>query len=250
MKQILISQPAPPAEKNPYTELTEKYGLKLDFKPFITIVGVTAKEFRAQRVEILANTAVIFTTRTGIDHFFRICEETRVTIPETMKYFCISEAVALYLQKYTVYRKRKIFFSQDGKFPGLIEMMNKHKDETFLFTLSDVHKDDQCACLQKAGLKYTKGVFYRTVSSDFSNVDIKQYDILAFYSPQGILSLIENYPTFEQGATLIAAFGPSTADAVVNAGLRLDISAPNDVSKSMAAALELYFMKQKVAKVR
>lgn len=250
MKQILISQPAPKVEKNPYTELAEKYALKLDFKPFITIVGVSAKEFRCQKIEILAHSAIIFTTKTGIDHFFRICEEMRVTIPETMKYFCISESISLYLQKYTVYRKRKIFYSQDGSFPGLIEVMNKHKDEAFLFTLSDVYKEEQCVCMQKAGLKFSKGIFYRTISSDFSNVDIRQYDVLAFFSPQGIRSLLENYPQFEQGDTIIAAFGPTTSDAVLKAGLRLDISAPNEVAKSMPAALEQYIIKHKPAKVR
>lgn len=250
MKQILISQPAPKVEKNPYTELAEKYGLKLDFKPFITIVGVSAKEFRAQKIEILAHSAVIFTTKTGIDHFFRICEDMRVSIPETMKYFCISESISLYLQKYTVYRKRKIFFSQDGSFHGLIEVMNKHKDERFLFTLSDVYKEDQCVCIQNAGMNFTKGIFYRTISSDFSNVDIKQYDVLAFFSPQGIRSLMENYPDFEQGDTILAAFGPATADAVLKAGFRLDISAPTETAKSMPAALEQFIVKQKAVKVR
>jgi len=216
--------------------------VKIDFRPFIQVEGVSSKEFRQQKINILDHTAVIFTSRTAIDHFFRICEETRVTVPDDMKYFCISEATAFYLQKYIVYRKRKIFHST-GKFPDLVEVIKKHKQEKFLVPLSDIHKPEIPNLLTKAKIKFTKAILYRTVSSDLSDLKDINYDVLVFFSPSGIKSLMQNFPDFEQNDTLIASFGPATAKAVKEAGLRLDIQAPMPQAPSMTAALEMYIKK-------
>jgi uroporphyrinogen-III synthase len=216
--------------------------VKIDFRPFIQVEGVSSKEFRQQKINILDHTAVIFTSRTAIDHFFRICEETRVTVPDDMKYFCISEATAFYLQKYIVYRKRKIFHST-GKFPDLVEVIKKHKQEKFLVPLSDIHKPEIPNLLTKAKVKFTKAILYRTVSSDLSDLKDIDYDVLVFFSPSGIKSLLQNFPDFKQNDTLIASFGPATAKAVKEAGLRLDIQAPMPQAPSMTAALEMYIRK-------
>ncbi|MGM0375348.1 MAG: uroporphyrinogen-III synthase [Bacteroidota bacterium] len=242
IKKILVSQPKPSTEKSPYFDLSEKNNVKIDFRPFIQVEGVTSKEFRKQKINILDHTAVIFTSRTAIDHFFRICEETRVTVPDDMKYFCVSEATAFYLQKYIVYRKRKIFHST-GKFPDLVEVIKKHKQEKFLVPLSDIHKPEIPNLLTKAKIKYTKAILYRTVSSDLSDLKDIDYDVLVFFSPSGIKSLLQNFPDFEQKDTLIASFGPATAKAVKEAGLRLDIQAPLPQAPSMTAALEMYIKK-------
>ncbi|PWD99665.1 uroporphyrinogen-III synthase [Marinilabilia rubra] len=242
IKKILVSQPKPSTTKSPYFDLSEKNNVKIDFRPFIQVEGVSSKEFRQQKVNILDHTAVIFTSRTAIDHFFRICEETRVTVPDDMKYFCISEATAFYLQKYIVYRKRKIFHST-GKFPDLVEVIKKHKQEKFLVPLSDIHKPEIPNLLTKAKIKFTKAILYRTVSSDLSDLKDINYDVLVFFSPSGIKSLMQNFPDFEQNDTLIASFGPATAKAVKEAGLRLDIQAPMPQAPSMTAALEMYIKK-------
>lgn len=242
VKRVLISQPDPGSEKSPYQEIAEKYGLKVDFRPFIKVEGVNVKEFRQQKVDILAHTAVIFTARTAIDHFFRICEELRIAVPETMKYFCISESIALYLQKYIVYRKRKIFFGS-GKFEDLMEHILKHKDEKFLLPLSDIHKPEIPKLLDKSKISYTKSILFKTVSSDLSDLNVDQYDLIVFYSPAGIKSLFENFPTYEQGDKGIGAFGPTTAKAVKEHKLRLDIEAPNPEAPSMTKALELFVKK-------
>ncbi len=242
IKKILVSQPKPSTPKSPYFDLSEKNNVKIDFRPFIQVEGVSSKEFRQQKINILDHTAVIFTSRTAIDHFFRICEETRVTVPDDMKYFCISEATAFYLQKYIVYRKRKIFHST-GKFPDLVEVIKKHKQEKFLVPLSDIHKPEIPNLLTKAKIKYTKAILYRTVSSDLSDLKDINYDVLVFFSPSGIKSLMQNFPDFEQKDTLIASFGPATAKAVKEAGLRLDIQAPMPQAPSMTAALEMYIKK-------
>ena len=244
IKKILISQPAPATEKSPYADLIERYKVKIDFRPFIKVEGVDVKEFRKQRIDILAHTAVVFTARTAIDHFFRICEELRITIPETMKYFCMTEAIALYLQKYIVYRKRKIFFS-NGKIDGLIESIGtKHKNEKFLIALSDVHKNDIPKAFTKAKLEHTEAVFYKTVFSDVKDLSIKDYDMLVFYSPAEIKSLKENFPKFEQDSTVIATFGPATAKAVTSAKMKADIQAPTPEAPSIKMALENYLKKQ------
>lgn len=242
IKTIIVSQPEPQSEKSPYHELIDKHNLKIDFRSFIQVDGVSSKEFRQQRVDILEHTAVIFTSRTAIDHFFRICEEVRVTIPETMKYFCITEAVALYLQKYIVYRKRKIFFGQ-GNFAQLMDVINKHKTEKFVVPLSDMHKAEIPKSLDKAKVKYTKAILYRTVSSDLSDLSDVNYDIIVFYSPSGIKSLYKNFPDFVQNETKIAVFGPTTTKAAKDSKLRIDIQAPSPSCPSMTQALDNFIKK-------
>lgn len=242
IKRILISQPEPQNDKSPFADLAARYNLKIDFRPFIFVEGVSAKEVRTQKIDIGAHTAVIFTSRTAIDHYFRVCEEMRFSVPETTKYFCISESIALYLQKYIVYRKRKIFFG-DSTFKDLLTDILKHKEEKFLLMLSDMHKPEIPKALDKEKIKYTKGIFYRTVCSDLTGVDLANYDVVVFYSPIGIKSLFQNYPGFVQGDLKIGCFGPTTAKAVKDAGLRLDLHAPTPESPSMAFALEQFLKK-------
>jgi uroporphyrinogen-III synthase len=232
-----VSQPEPQNPKSPYFELARKYNLKIDFKPFIQVEGVAVKDFRQQKINILDFTAVVFTSKTGIDHFFRICTEMRVCVPDTMKYFCITENVAFYLQKYIVYRKRKIFHGK-AKFQDLIEIIIKHKEDNYFVPLSEPHNAEIPELLDKNSIRYTIGTMYKTISSDFSNVKDFDYDILVFYSPSGIKSLRENFPDFIQGEIKIAAFGPTTASAVEHEGLRLDINAPNQKAPSMTMALD------------
>jgi uroporphyrinogen-III synthase len=242
IKKILVSQPKPDTAKSPYFDLAEKNNIQVDFRPFIQVEGVSAKEFRQTRVQILDHTAVIFTSRTAIDHFFRISAELRLIVPDSMKYFCISEATAFYLQKYIVYRKRKIFYGA-GKFQDLIDVMKKHKDEKFLLAFSQVNQPDIIQLLDKAGYNYTKAIIYNTVSSDLSDLKDVNYDILVFFSPSGIQSLMQNFPQFIQDNTKIACFGPTTAKAVLDAGLRLDIEAPTAEAPSMTMALEQFIKK-------
>jgi uroporphyrinogen-III synthase len=242
IKRILVSQPEPTTAGSPYFEFAQRNNVKVDFRPFIQVEEVSAKEFRQNRINILEHTAVIFTSRTAIDHFFRICNEMRITVPDSLKYFCISEATAFYLQKYIVYRKRKIFYG-DGKFSELIDIIKKHLNEKYLVPLSHVHKPEIPELLDKAKINYTKAIIYRTVSSDLSDLKDVNYDILVFYSPSGIKSLIKNFPEFQQNEIKIASFGPTTAEAVKEAGLRLDIEAPNPKAPSMTMALE-QFIKQ------
>lgn len=242
VKSILVSQPGPDSEKSPYFELAEKYNVKIDFRPFTKVEGVPAKEFRQTRIQITAHTAIIFTSRTSIDHFFRMSQDMRLTIPDSMKYFCISEATAFYLHKYIVYRKRKIF-SADGRFSDLINVMKKYRDEKFLVPLSDIHKQEIPELLEKEGYNYTKAVLYRTVSSDLSDFKEVNYDILVFFSPSCIKSLFHNFPDFKQNDIRIACFGPTTAQAVHEAGLRLDIEVPTVQAPSMTMALEQYIKK-------
>lgn len=240
VKRILISQPKPNSEKSPYFDLAQKYNLDIEFKPFIKVEGLDAKEFRQEKINILDYTAVVFTAKIAIDHFFRLCEEMRVVMPETMKYFCISESVALYLQKYIVYRKRKIFFSQTGKMDGLGASLIKHQKEKFLVPVSDVHSEDLTNILDEKKVEYTKAIMYRTVSNEIGEEEIKQYDMLVFFSPSGIASLFRNCPNFEQGEIAIGCFGKTTAKAVLDAGLRLDCEAPLPGLPSMTAALEAF----------
>lgn len=239
IKSILVSQPKPQNGKSPYFDLAEKHNLKVDFRQFIQVDEVPAKEFRKTRIDILEHTAVIFTSRTAADHFFRIAEEMRLNIPDTMKYFCISEATAFYLQKYIVYRKRKIFYG-NGKFSDLMDIIKKHKDEKFLVPLSDTHKEEIPKTLEKNKINYTKAILYRTVVSDLSDLSDIKYDMLVFYSPSGIKSLFENFPDFKQNDTKIAVFGPKTAKAVKDAELRIDVSAPTKNAPSMTMAIEQY----------
>lgn len=227
VKKILISQPKPSSEKSPYYEIAEKFHLDLHFYPLIKVERVSLKEFRQQRINILDFTAVIFTARTAVDKFFSICEEMKIVIPETMKYFCISETVALYLQKYIVYRKRKIFFSQTGKIDGLNNAFTKHAKEKFLFPVPEEHNDEVTNFLDQKKINYTKSVMYRTVSNDFDKDEKFDYDMIIFFSPLGIQSLLKNFPDFKQGDRAIGCFGNATAKAVVDAGLRLDCEAPS-----------------------
>ena len=239
IKKILVSQPEPNNPKSPYFDLAKKYNLKIDFKPFIEVEGVSAKDFRQQKINILDFNAVIFTCKTAIDHFFRICNELRICVPDTMKYFCITENVAFYLQKYIVYRKRKIFHGK-AKFQDLIDMIIKHREDNFFVPLSEPHNAEIPDLLGKHGIKYTIGTLYKTISSNFKNNGDFDYDIIVFYSPSGIKSLKENFPEFVQGEVKIAAFGPTTATAVEQEGLRLDINAPNPKAPSMTMALDDY----------
>lgn len=237
IKKILVSQPSPANGKSPYFELAEKNNLQIDFRPFIHVEGIPAKEFRLNRIDILAHSAVIFTSKTSADHFFRISEELRITIPDTMKYFCISESTAYYLQKYIVYRKRKIFFG-NGKFSDLMDLIYKHREENFLVPLSDIHKEEIPKTLKDQKIKYTKAIIYRTICSDLSDLPILNYDMLVFFSPSGIKSLKQNFPDFKQNSIKIASFGSTTACAVEKAKLRLDIKAPMPEAPSMTMALD------------
>ena len=244
IKRLLVSQPKPTSEKSPYFDLAEKYGVEIEFRPFIKVEPLSSKEFRQQRISILDYSAVVFTARTGIDHFFRLCEELRVTIPETMKYFCISESIAVYLQKYIVYRKRKIFFGASGKLDDLVTIIAKHPKEKYLVPVSDVHKDDLKLKLEAKKIDFTEAVMYRTVSNDFKADESFDYDMLVFFSPAGISSLLKNFPNFNQKDIRIGCFGPTTAKAVKVAGLRLDVEAPTPEAPSMTAALEQYLKKE------
>jgi uroporphyrinogen-III synthase len=237
-----VSQPEPQNPKSPYFELARKYNLKIDFKEFVRIEGVDLKDFRQQKINLLDFTAVIFTCKTAIDHYFRICNELRITVPDTMKYFCITENVAFYLQKYIVYRKRKIFHGK-SKFQDLIDVIIKHHEDNYFVPLAEPHNAEIPELLIKNNIRYTVGNMYRTISSDFSSEKDFDYDILVFYSPSGIKSLRENFPSFVQGEIKIAAFGPTTASAIEQEGLRLDILAPNPKAPSMTMALD-YFLKE------
>lgn len=240
IRKVLVSQPKPASEKSPYFDIAEKYGVEIVFRPFIKVESLSAKEFRQQKVSILDHTAVIFTSRHAIDHFFHLCSELRVTVPEDMKYFCVTEAVALYIQKYVQYRKRKVFFGATGKIDDLLPSMIKHKTEKFFVPMSDVHTDEIKNLLDKSNLQHSEAVMYRTVSNDFASEESFDYDMLIFFSPAGINSLMKNFPNFEQGNIVIASFGPTTAKAVRDAGLRLDLEAPTAQAPSMTAALEMY----------
>jgi uroporphyrinogen-III synthase len=237
IRKILVSQPEPVNPKSPYFELARKYNLKIDFKPFVKVEGIPSKDFRQQKINILDFSAVIFTSKKGIDHFFRICNELRTTVPDTMKYFCITENVSFYLQKYIVYRKRKIFHGK-AKFQDLMDVIIKHREDNFFVPLSQPHNAEIPELLAKNNIRHTIGILYKTISSNFSSVKDFDYDILVFYSPSGIKSLKENFPDFVQGEIKIAAFGPTTACAVKNQGLRLDIDAPNPKAPSMTMALD------------
>jgi uroporphyrinogen-III synthase len=239
IRKILVSQPEPLNPKSPYFDLAKKYNLKVDFKPFIQVKGVSAKDFRHQKININDFSAVVFTSKTGIDHFFRICNEMRVTVPDTMKYFCITENIAFYLQKYIVYRKRRIFHGK-ARFQDLVDVIARHKDDNYFVPLPRPHNVEIPRLLTKNNIRHKIGILYKTVSSDVTGIGDFDYDILVFYSPSGIKSLKENFPDFVQGNTKIAAFGPTTACAVEQEGLRLDINAPNPKAPSMTMALDNY----------
>ena len=246
IKKILISQPKPSSEKSPYYDIANRFDVELVFRPFIKVEGMSAREFRTQKVSILDHTAVVFTSRHAIDHFFTLAKELRVTIPEDMKYFCVTETIALYIQKYVQYRKRKVFFGTTGKMDDLLPTMVKHKTEKYLVPMSDVHNDAINKLLDSKKLQHTECVMYKTVSNDFTEEEIKtfDYDMLVFFSPAGIESLTKNFPDFNQGDIAIATFGPATAKAVNDAGLRLDLEAPTEKYPSMTGALQHYLLMQ------
>ncbi|MGB1104569.1 MAG: uroporphyrinogen-III synthase [Crocinitomicaceae bacterium] len=239
VKTILVSQPKPESERSPYFDLAEKYKLTIDFRPFINVEGVSTREFREQKVDLSKQTGVILTSKTAVDHFFRIAEETRFKVPDAMKYFCMSEAVAYYLQKYVVYRKRKIFYGRQN-IDDLVEVLKKHKNEKFLLPCSDILRERIPNTLEENDINFEKLVLYRTVASDLSDLEDVKYDVLVFFSPSGIESLLKNFPDFKQNGTRIAAFGPTTANAVKKNNLRLDIHAPMPQAPSMTMAIEQY----------
>ena len=240
IKKILVSQPKPTSDKSPYFDIAEKYGVEIDFRPFIKVESLSAKEFRQQKVSILDHTAIVFTSRHAIDHFFTLCEDLRVTIPETMKYYCTSEQISLYIQKYVQYRKRKVFFGATGKFADLLPAIVKHPNEKYFIPMSDVHNDEIKDALDAKKINHTEAVMYRTVSNDFTADEKFDYDMLLFFSPAGIASLLKNFPEFDQKDIAIGCFGPATAKAVKDAGLRLDLEAPTVEAPSMTAALDKF----------
>lgn len=239
IKNILVSQPYPSSEKSPYFDIQKKFGVELTFKPFIRIESLSANEFRAQKISIPSFTAIVFTSRTAVDHFFKLAEELRAKPGEDIQYFCLTETIALYLQKFIVFRKRKVHFPKVAKIEDLALVMKKHNTEKFLMPVADVHKED-LACFTKAKVKVTTAVMYRTVSNDFTAEEIKAYDMLVFFTPAGIQSLFENDPNYSQGDQKIGLFGHSTAKAAQDRGLRIDAMGPTPELPSMAGVLQKY----------
>ena len=247
VKKSLISQPQPSSDKSPYYDIAKEFGVQLDFRPFFKVEGISAKEFRQQKINLLDYTAVVFTSRHAINNYFNLAKEMRITIPEDMKYFCSIETIALYIQKFVQYRKRKVFFGKTGKIDDLLPTMVKHKTEKYLVPLSSVHNDDVKNLLDSKHLKHRECVMYRTVSNDFTDEEKKNfdYDMLVFFSPTGVRALLKNFPDFKQGDTKIAAFGPATAREIEAQGLRLDLQAPSKEFPSMAMALKNYLKENK-----
>ncbi len=239
IKSILVSQPEPKNNKNPFSDLADKFKLKVDYRSFIHVEGVVPQDFRKDRINLSDFTAVIFTSRMAIDHFFRIASETRFAVPDTMKYFCISEAVAYYLQNYVVYRKRKIFFGKHS-FKDLMDVIIKHNEEKFLVPCSDIQRKIIPELLSQQNIQHKNAILYKTVCSDLSDLKEVKYDMLVFYSPSGIQSLVKNFPDFKQNGTKIAAFGPTTAKAAEDLGLRIDVKAPSPGIPSMTMAIEQF----------
>lgn len=242
--KILVSQPKPQTEKSPYFDVANKYGVEMVFRPFIKVEPMSAKEFRQQKVSILDHTAVVFTSRHAIDHFFTLCKELRITIPDTMKYFCVSETVAHYIVKYVQYRKRKIFISPTGKVTDLMPFMLKHKTEKYFVPQSSIHTDNIKNMLDEAGLTHSEAVMYYTVSNDFGPDEPFDYDMLVFFSPEGINSLLKNFPNFQQGDIAIACLGDKTIKLAEEQGLRVDMR-PTAELRSVPAMIEDYIKKKK-----
>lgn len=246
-RRVLITQPRPDSEKSPYFELSRKYDVELDFHPFIKLEGIPAKDFRKQKIDIQGHTAVILTSRNAIDHFFRVCEEMKVAVSQDTKYFCITEAVALYLQKFILYRKRKVFYGGDGTNKSLFDVINKHKsNEKFLYVCSENQQDSEITGWLKSNTcDFSLAFMYRTASNDVKDVLAKtEYDVICFFTPSGVKSLFDNMPSFKQNGTVIGAFGNNTSKAVEEAGLQLTIKAPQPQAPSMVAALEQFLMAQ------
>ena len=244
IKKILVSQPKPSSDKSPYFDIAEKYHVQIDFHPFIKIEGLCAREFRQQRVQVLDHTAVVFNSRHAIDFFFTLCKEMRVAIPEDMKYFALSEAIAHYIQKYVQYRKRKVFYGTTGKWADLVAVMAKHKGETYLVPQSDVHSDEAHLLMEAKKLKHTACAMSRTVSDELESHNPSTYDMLVVFTPAGVESLQSGCPDFKQGDTKLACFGPATQKAAEEAGLRCDLSAPTVEARSMPAAIDLYLSRE------
>ena len=242
LRKILVSQPRPMTDKSPYFDIEKKFGVELTFKPFIRVERLSVKEFRAQKISIQDYTGIVFTSRTSVDKFFSLCEELRVNIKEDLQYYCLSETVALYLQKYINYRKRKVHFSKVGKLDDLAIVMKKHNTANILMPVADVHKED-LTIFTKAKVKLTTVVMYRTVSAEFTPEEIKSYDMLIFFTPAGINSLFENSPQYKQEDQKIGIFGPATAKAAEDRGLEIACKAPSPEFPSMASALEDYLEK-------
>lgn len=243
--KILIAQPRPEGLKSPYFDLAKKYNLMLDFYPFIVIEGVPAKEFRKQKIDIAAFSAVIFTSRHAIDHFFRVCEEMKISVSQETKYFCVTEAVALYLQKFILYRKRKVFYGADGTNKSLFDVFKKHKDnETFLYPCSESFDSEIANWLVSQNCEYATPILYRVINNDLSEVIAKNYDVICLFSPGGVKSLISNSPNFKHNGTKLAAFGANTFKAIEDAGLHMDIKAPVPQAPSMVSALEKFIAAQ------
>lgn len=242
IKKILVSQPKPASEKSPYFEIQAKHDVEFVFHPFIKIEGLSSLEFRQQKIKILDYTAIVFNSRHAVDFFFTLCKELRVSLPEDMRYYALTEAISLYIQKYVVYRKRKAFFGKTGKWEDLVEVMAKHKTEKYLVPLSDVHSDEVARTLDAKKLHHRECVMYRTVSNAFPDDQQLDCDMLVLFTPAGVESLLKNFPDFEQGDMKLACFGPSTKKALEEAGLRVDIAAPTAEARSMPAAIEQYIM--------
>ena len=243
VKKVLIAQPQPEGIKSPYFDLAKRYNVNIDFFPFIVVEGIASKDFRKQKIDIAAFSAVIFTSRNAIDHFFRMCEELKVTVSQETKYFCITEAVALYLQKFILYRKRKVFYGADGTNKSLFDVINKHKDnEKFLYPCSESFDSEITNWLKQHNCGYATPVLYKIISNDIKDVIGRNYDVICFFTPGGVRSLMENFPLYKQNGTMIGAFGANTFKAAEEAGLTLDIKAPMPQTPSMISALEKYFL--------
>lgn len=245
IKKILISQPQPESGKSPYYDIANRFGAEITFRPFIQVESLSTREFRDQKINILEHTAVIFTTRKAMEHFFQLSEELRLTMPETMKYFCISEQVANYLQKFIVYRKRKVFFPTTGTMDALVTLIYKHNKEAYFLPLPEEHKNDLIDMLTAKKIKFSKGIMFRTVPSAFTEEERREhYDMMIFFSPVGVASLQQNYPQIKDTEVRIGAFGPQTAKSVEESGFRLDLSAPTPEAPSMVMALEQYLAQE------
>ena len=243
IKKILVSQPRPTSEKSPYFDLEKKYGVEVVFRPFIKVEGLTSREFRQSKINVPDYTAIILTARTAIDHFFRLCKELRYNVPDTLKYFCVSETIAHYLQKYVIYRKRKIFYSETGLMEDLIPIIAKHHKETYLMPVSDVH-NDKAVVLDNNKVKYVKAVMYRTVSNDFKPGETLDYDMLVFFTPAGIKSYTTNFPDYKERKVVIAAMGQTTLEAAEKAGIKVDVTITPE-APSMASAIGQYLKKER-----
>lgn len=245
IKKILVSQPKPTSEKSPYFDIEKKEDVAFTFHPFIKVEGLSAREFRQQKVQILDHTAIVFTSRHSVDYFFTLCKELRITLSEEMKYFALSEAIALYIQKYIQYRKRKVFFGSTGRWPELVTVMAKHKTENYLVPLSDVHDDNIARLLNDKKLKHTECVMYRTVTDEYPKDQPFDFDMIVLFTPAGVKSLLENFPNFKQEDVKLACFGNVTKEAIEESGLRCDLFAPTPQARSMTAAIEMYLEKNK-----